>query len=365
MRINFFSFQENSATATGYKNILSYHHDICFQSWNFKEFDVNIFTGFSEEISFLNDPKNQFGNDTLIGIVDPKSKQLLNKLSRFDFIVVDSLEMELHFRELGKPIIRMAEFPNLASSKTKSTVLPASKIKVGYHGNRQHIMAMFPHISEALRALGEEFDVELLLIYNQQKLGKVPNIFPENIIVNHVQWAPSSYEQLAECSFGLVPNLMPISARAHNKISKSKFFLERDDDYITRYKMLSNPGRAIIFMNLGIPVITDLNPSSLELIDHAKDGYIASDTASYYFAMKQLSCPKINSRIRENIPSKISKYAPELQINNFVSDLENLKKELISPIVIPAFSRFSYQRFNFEFVYFLDFLRKCANKLRK
>ena len=365
MKINFFTFQKNSATAIGYKNVLSEYDNMTFQSNDFVNFDVNLFTGFKKEVDFLINKEKEINKKTLIGIVDPKNINILKKLRNFDFIVVDSIEMEIYFRKLQKPIFRLVEFPSIKKiDLKKSRPCFKEKIKIGYHGNRQHILSMYPNICSALCALGKEKDVELLLIYNYKNVYKVPNIFPENIKVKHIQWTEDAYKELQQCNFGLVPNLMPISQNAHAKISKSKFFLENNYDYITRYKMLSNPGRALLFMFMGIPVISDLNPSSIELIEHNKDGFIAYNADSYYYAMKQLCDYSKNIDCRKNIKKKIIKYKPAFQMKNFISNLKDLEQNKIKLIPISHFSKYSYQNLNFKFVFWMELTYKFVRKIR-
>ena len=79
MKINFFTFQKNSATAIGYKNVLSEYDNMTFQSNDFVNFDVNLFTGFKKEVDFLINKEKEINKKTLIGIVDPKNINILKK----------------------------------------------------------------------------------------------------------------------------------------------------------------------------------------------------------------------------------------------------------------------------------------------
>ena len=225
--INFSSFQSSSATFLGYRDVFKNLPNIAFNATDFVNYDYNLFTGFKEDCEYIADHWNEISAGSKVGIVDPKDMHVLEIVPFVDFLIVDSIEMEAEFAKFGKPIIKIAEFPKFSPSFPQYLPEFDGKLTIGYHGNRQHIVSMFPHICDALFSLGNYFQVELRLIYNVEELGRVPDLFPDNISVKHIQWSPNSYNELVDCHFGVVPNLMPIAKNAHSKLSVSSFSLRR------------------------------------------------------------------------------------------------------------------------------------------
>ena len=66
-----------------------------------------------------------------------------------------------------------------------------------------------------------------------------------------------------------MPSLMPVKQNIISRFfySASKIhFNESSDDYLTRFKILTNPGRIFTFSINKIPVIADMFPSALHLL---------------------------------------------------------------------------------------------------
>ena len=152
-KINFFSLDRTSATFLGYRDIFECLPNISFNSNELDNFDTILITGFEEDCRFLSENFYKLRQGTKIGIVDPKNTSVLEILPRYDFIIVDSLEMELAFSKFNKAIFRVSEFPKIHQKKPVTTPAFGRKIIIGYHGNRQHIVAMYPYITNALEML--------------------------------------------------------------------------------------------------------------------------------------------------------------------------------------------------------------------
>lgn len=364
LKINFFSFQPKSATFLGYKAIFDNLPNISYNSKDFINFNINIFTGFEKEVKYLEKNWLKISSKSKIGIVDPKNIKLVSRLPNLDFIIVDSIEMELQFSGFMKPIYRLSEFPKVTLQKQNKVLNEKNKITIGYHGNRQHIISMFPNITSALNELGKKYNVELRLIYNFHLLSKVPNLFPDNISVKHIQWRPNIYSELYDCDIGLVPNLMPIKKKSHQKISVSRFFLEKDDDYIMRFKMLSNPGRLLLFWSIGIPVVADITPSHIEIIRHGENSYLAYDKKSYLRAFFELSNKQQNIKCRQNLERDYMKFDHKMQAERFLKDLR--KKNFYEPLLKNNELNYTLtQLLQFKFIYPIDIIKKLYKKVRK
>lgn len=361
-KINFFSLERTSATFLGYKDIFEHIPNVSINSSDFEKFDIILLTGFEADCIFFAEKFHKIRRETKIGIVDPKNISVLKYLPRVDFIVVDSLEMELEFSKFNKPILRVSEFPKIQQEKSLAELKFGRKIIIAYHGNRQHIISMYPEITSALEMLAAQYEVELRLIYNVRSLGKVPNIFPDTITVKHIQWTPNVYSSLADCHFGIVPNLMPIQKKSYRKISVSRFFLEKEDDYILRFKMLSNPGRLLVFWQLGIPVVADITPSNIELVQHGKNSYLAYDRYSYLKAFLSLSCEDTNKACRSKLQSDYSLFDHYEQAKRFSEELSNLSTVEQNMGRLP--DRVDLKKYLiFRYIYIYELFRKISKKV--
>ena len=153
---------------------------------------------------------------------------------------------------------------------------------------------MYPRVTNALKKISIEKPIELLAMYNVKGLG------PSNIIntkklgfnVKSVQYSYENYNKyLANCDIGLVPQLIPskenilsrlITTNSYSRFNQSK------DDYFLRFKDTTNLGRHFIFFQLGIPVISDITPSSISFIKNEQNGFLAYSSDNWYHYIKNL-----------------------------------------------------------------------------
>ena len=122
--------------------------------------------------------------------------------------------------------------------------------------------------------------------------------------VEECRWDIDSIEdELLECDIGLVPNNIYI-----NDKEKELFFRNNhpekpgryDSDYLLRFKNKSNIGRALVFVQLGIPVIGDMIPSHFGLFDDPANGCIAYSKEGWLNGLKRLKDYKTRIEISAN-----------------------------------------------------------------
>lgn len=217
-------------------------------------------------------------------IFDPKASRL-GEVRAADLLIVSSIEQREFFLRYNKNIRIHYMFPDVKPLKKK----PHNKIIIGYHGNKQHL-------EEALDlkiALDNLTNVEFWAIYNIEKLGKWTKNVPEFCPVKHIQWTPEMKE-LAYVDIGVVPSLKPV--------------WKLTNDYVSRYKMSSNPGRLWVFSQLDIPVIADFTPSSCQFIKDGHNGLLVGSSDGWMQAIKTLFDPKLRKKLAGRLHKDMAKY---------------------------------------------------------
>lgn len=370
MKILFNTNSPNKPASEFYISGLKGLKDIKFFDFeNYKNFDLVLFMGYLEDLKNIKKAKKENPN-ILVGIVDPKSKKSIrNHLNQIDFFIVDSIEMSDFWQDFNRPVFTYFEFPNFKS--IRKTHFDKDKIIIGYHGNKVHLTSFFPKITKALEILGNEYNITLKAIYNISELGKWTTGRPKNIAIEDIQWNPTIYNQeLVHADIGILPSLIPIKTNSKKRTNLSKFFLANDDDYLIRFKMLSNPGRLIVFSKLGIPVVAEMSPSHIEFIKNDINGYIAYSTGAWINAIENLI---VSSDKRNEISNEMFK----TYLSNFDYEIQNIKiskffRKLLSKEL--EFPKFKYdlnhrssklEKFKFNNAFAIDMFRKIFRKLFK
>lgn len=295
---------------------------------NYQEYDVVLFFKYNLLTSDLEKAKDR-NNNLLIGIIDPR-QNLSKQFRRFvDFIVVDSIEMRDFYSYLRKPILNYYEFQNtLLEKKSKKGEI----IHIGYHGNKVHLLSMYPTISSVIRELSKKYSIKLLLLYNHKTLGKLPNFITEGIDIEYLQWNKENLNYfLDKTDIGIVPNFTPISFNKFLKFMSVPFrktFVTHSSDYLVRYKMTSGPNRILLFALNKIPVVSDMYPSACQLIEDEFDGFLANSSHGWYDSIEKLIKSK---KLRKTFSAKMHqkferKYNYKIQNEFFYKSLKHLTR---------------------------------------
>jgi len=302
----------------------SFDIELDFYNGNYENYDIVLFMGYDFDIEAVKDinPKAK------VGVIDPRPPSK-NQPIGSDFIIANGIEMKDWYSQYCDNTFLYYIYPLLNKDRKKHIEIQ-DKLVIGYHGNKIHLQVMYPRITDALNLLAKNYSIELWAMYNFENNGKVKTPFSKDdkFSVKHIQWSEHNYyDYLSKVDIGLVPNLMPIekAEKIKNKISGRKnIYNEHSTDYLLRFKSTSNPGRIFVFAQLGIPVVADMFPSSLQVIYDGHTGYIAYNTASWYNAFKELSdsCEH-RTYISGNMYNEFqAKFSPEV-MNNKLFDFLN------------------------------------------
>lgn len=175
-----------------------------------------------------------------------------------------------------------------------------------YHGNVGHLGAM---ASLGLTAALEAFHAELgamgkglllKIITGEARprwvLGrpKVPTRFIQYDLATIA-------DEIRSSDIGLVPNAhRSAPSRWSTWLGGRIFGLDVSRrDFALRFKSKSNYGRALVFQQLGVPVIADMTPSHFDLIQYGETGFLAGNTASWLSALRALVDPGLRTRIAD------------------------------------------------------------------
>ena len=366
MKITFNSNFPNNPTSSFYAAGFKKIQNISINDFkNYEKYNIALFPSYLEDLEEIKFALKE-NPDIKIGVVDPRSRKLIKKyLPVIDFFIVDSIEMNDFWLDFNKPVHTYYEYPDISIQKKVHD--ETNEISIGYHGNKVHLTSIFPNLTRALEILGEKYQIKLKAIYNIKELGKWEIGRPRNISIKDIQWSEDSYlSELKDCDIGIVPSLVPVKKSAKRKSKVSKFFLGNDDDYLIRFKMLSNPGRMIIFSRLHIPVVAEITPSHINFIKNGKNGFLAYSTGGWVNALEKLIK---DHELRNSIAEKMfathqSYFDHEVQnklVLKFFEEILMRESDKENSLKIRKLSTIEWIRFNNSFV--LDKLNKIKGKI--
>ena len=293
---------------------------------NYEKYDVVLFFKYqlkSKDLIFARKKNNRI----LIGIIDPRQNLSKKIIEEIDFLVVDSIEMKDYYLNLSKPILFYYEFESTISTKIKNE---EQVTYIGYHGNKVHLLSMFPSIINALSKLSLKYNLKILLLYNHNKLGKLPEFITKNINFEYLQWNQTNLRYfLSKVDIGIVPNFKPVIFKKFLQYFSLPFinlFATHTSDYLVRFKMTSGPNRILTFAANKIPMVSDMYPSACQIIDHEKDGFLAFSEAGWYDSIERLiKDPKLRENISNKMHQKFKTYFDfDIQNEKFLKQLNNI-----------------------------------------
>ncbi len=328
MNILFNTRKPNAASSEFYHFGFSLIDNFEFNRYsNLENFDIALFMTYPEDLKDLKFIKLKHPS-LKTGIVDPRGDFVKQYLKYTDLLIVDSIEMYDYWLFSGKPIFRYAEYPDVP--KLAKIHSDKNELIIGYHGNLVHLDSSNNTILPALIRLAKVYSIEFRIMYNIESLGKWNHPINNAINVRHIQWSLENYKNLlAEADIGIVPNLLP--AKPGSMIDLKASFLKRkksstlnyrNDDYVLRFKMSSNPGRIIVFGKLGIPVVADFFPSAMQCIRDGINGYLAFSQDGWYNALEKLI---LDHSLRQVFSERMRK---DLEIYDFSNQNYNFVCEL-------------------------------------
>lgn len=268
-------------------------HNVVRNDWdNYQSYDMALFMSPDAQVDVAKKQHPQI----LAGVMDPKLKlkKEREQAALADFLIVCSIEQRDAFLTINKKIFIYHTFPQMKplykEHQKKET------IRIGYHGNKLHLHSFSPHVTQALEELSKLYDIELVALYNREKLGTWKFKRPDTLKIQDIQWSKDAYqEEFASCDIGIVNNLLPIRTKLGRFFTSFGKTLPRinpfgfdKDDRLSRYKYSTNPGRIYVFSQLGIPVVADMVPSACQVIQDRVSGFLVHSTEGWYSALEQL-----------------------------------------------------------------------------
>lgn len=230
---------------------------------------------------------------TRLGHLEPRAAQG-NTIDQYDFIVANSIEAVDYFSVPDQAVFIFPTFPIMDLTEVISNDHRSSNtLRIGYHGNKIHLSAIYPRITEALNRLGKHIEIEFWAMYNIRELGRWNERGLKGIKVKHIQYEPENYlKYISKADIGIVPQLIPVrESRFIRWLIGSTFsrFNERHDNFFMRFKETTNNGRAYVFAQYGIPVVADMTPSSCALLGETEYGYVAYSANQWFNALERLA----------------------------------------------------------------------------
>ena len=327
MKIVFNTSSPNAAASLFYQQGMQSIEGIKFFDQNYKNYDVALFMTY--DYTAIERVKRQFPH-LKIGLIDARTPHILTATPYCDFLIVDSVEMEDYWRIANKPIFRYAEYPNLSIDSNHENEIKQLKktrsddtVYIGYHGNALHIMEGANNVSPAIEKLGEKYNIQLLLMHNTPPghfYQQYKDALPKNITSKCVPWSMENYKKFLSWSdIGIVPNNLGSVPKNPSTTG------DPNTDYCLSCKMTSNPGRFIVFGILGIPVVADFYPSSLQYLQNGR-GFVAHSEYGWYHSLEQLICsPELRKKMGKNLQQLVKEeFDFEIQNKKFISFLETM-----------------------------------------
>jgi len=220
-----------------------------------------------------------------VGLINPA----IGKYDYCDFLIVGSIEEQASL-SMNKNVFLYPLIEELYQNIEIKTHTDVDVLRFCFHGHYPHLAKFNPHVKLALEEFSKEKDIELLIIHGHPDFNW--QIGRPNIKIKYKQWSPGSIAQdILSTDIGLCPNITYIDANDYKRNESINEGIY-NQDYVIRFKNKSNAGRAFVFHQLGLPVITDLTPSNLHILGNPEHGLIAADKNGWLKAFRELSCCK-------------------------------------------------------------------------
>lgn len=251
------------------------------------------------------------------------------KNKNIDFVIVGSIEeyASMSFYE-NVFIVDLIE-EKFMNVPIKNHV-DKNNLVIGYHGHHPHLFKFFPFLKSAIENINKEIDLTLKVIIGDKNFkwqhGK-PDI--DNLEILYYDEINVS-ETIKTFDIGVVPNVLDM--RVFDSFSQIANFKNLEigintTDYFLRFKNKTNPGRAYVFYQHGIPVIHDLSPSSYAFMQEAGLYSCAHDAESWEKEIKNfIDCKNRNKHAKAFYEIFHKKFNKENRTNNFVNAIKSLIK---------------------------------------
>lgn len=236
----------------------------------------------------------------LVGIINPDS--INDDFNNCDFAIVNSIEEKVSLKKFYNNIFIFNLIEDSYYNEPLKFHEPTKNLSIGYHGHSSHIDRMNYGFLEAINALVNEKEIKYSLkicTENNQLSKKLIQSYKKlNFEIDFIEWSINNIKSMMhQIDIGYVPNMHFNKIKKRNVDTTNGFF---ESDYSVRFKNKSNPGRAFVFIQFGIPIITDLTPSMLPIYHDETTGLICSDYISLYKGIKTMSNNSVRNEMSRN-----------------------------------------------------------------
>lgn len=254
-----------------------------------------------------------------VGVINPS-----HSLNGADFAIVGSVEEQISLTGLFPQIFVWPLVERQFENANRKVHVDSETLTVCFHGGSGHLGSM---ASSGLCAALERFNDRLamagrkllLKVISQSdrptwRIGR-PRIRTEFIRYDYTTVGAA----IQEADIGLAPNAtFQVPGALNSAFLKRWLKLDANStDYVMRFKTKSNYGRALVFQQLGIPVIADITPSHMDLIRHGENGYLAANEASWFDGLNLLA----NATRRNEITSRGAPHSTSAIAHQFLRQL--------------------------------------------
>lgn len=295
-------------------------------------FDVYMLSKFIKKEEVL-DIKNK--TNALIGAIHPSdiNDDLKSIIDKSNFLLVGSLCERDYLLKYNKPVFIFPQLEKIYSRNisNKKNDENSKILKIGYHGNLEHLHEFSDELNFALEKISTEVNLELHVVYDKS-LGEWKK---PNVTVKEYDWTfENVLNYMSDVDIGIVPSLRKNNFIKKNNVFRNlflNFFTKTpskiNNDYLIQFKFTSNAGRAFVFHQLKVPVISDFSPENFIINGDMNCGYLAHSYHGWYNALKELAFDKEKRvMIAENALKRFNEiYSSEKYITKFIEGVSNLK----------------------------------------
>jgi hypothetical protein len=274
----------------------------------------------------LNDAFNaikKIKNSILVGTITPPR----DLMTPFDFVMAGSLE-EYDSLSFHKNVILNAHIESLYHDSKIKTHKKEEKLKICYHGWTPHLYSFSCGLKDALEKFNhfnKQIELHVITEHTEASIDWDCIKGKPAIDVVFKKWNIDTVKQdIQACDIGICPGVYDLTSNEKNIDKRSGKF---NTDYIVRYKNKTNNGRAIVFMQLGLPVIADFSPSNFHLFGDQTCGLVAHTSTGWYKSLLQYNNHVERNKKSVNAKKFINeKYEPLSWAQNYYNKLVKIKE---------------------------------------
>lgn len=236
-------------------------------------------------------------NSRIVGLITPNLENN-QQIKNADFCIVGSVEEKESLIPFNKNVFIFPQIERSYLNKTQKKHTTKEVIRLGYHGNPNHLNHFSLGLNFALEKISTNYNIELVIF--KSTLSSISDWVTEkpNIPIKYIDFNLKTFSSnIYNIDIGLVPNISEFS------VGKQKEYFQEgiySSDFKIRFKNKSNIGRALVLIQHGIPVICDITPSNMSIFHNPNNGYAVLSEDGWYNAIESLIDHKERNRVAKN-----------------------------------------------------------------